>query len=480
VTENAVKHHVTRDEDRLPVKTKLAYGMGGVANTLMANGVSSMANIVFNIGLGVNPMLVGLALSLPRIWEAMTDPFMGSISDNYRSRFGRRRPFIALGAILCGILFSAMWFIPHGWSEKSYFYHLMIASILFYTALTVFTIPYGAMGLEISNDYHERTRVQSYTNTVATLSGFAIAWIYALLKLNVFHDVVEAGKYVGMGLGAIMLLFGLIPAVFGRERYSVSVQHQEKIPIVKAMKESLKNKPFILLIFAVIFMTIGIFSIGTIGAYLNIYYVYGGNQKPASIMQGWGGTAYLLASLIAIPIISVLSAKYGKKNVLLGFLYLATVGAISKWWCYTPDHPFLQLIPNAMIGAGFSALWILISSMLADTCDYDEITSHLRREGIYGAMFGWVSKLGVSLAFFLSGVTLNITGFNVALGGHQSASTFFWMRILAAGVAAVASLVAALLIHKYPITEERAYEIRAELETRKAMLAEEDLVKITS
>jgi GPH family glycoside/pentoside/hexuronide:cation symporter len=133
-----------------------------------------------------------------------------------------------------------------------------------------------------------------------------------------------------------------------------------------------------------------------------------------------------------------------------------------------------------MIGAGFSALWILISSMLADTCDFDEITSHLRREGIYGAMFGWVSKLGVSLAFFLSGVTLNITGFDVKLGGDQSAATFLWMRILAAGVAAAASLIAAFLIHKYPITEEKAYEIRAELEARKSLIVEADAPIITS
>ncbi|MCE5200024.1 MAG: MFS transporter [Armatimonadota bacterium] len=452
---------------KVPLRIKLAYGMGNAGVNLMANGINNLANFVFNIGLGVNPALIGIALSLPRLWEAITDPFMGSISDNYRSRYGRRRPFMFIGAFLSAFLFAIIWWVPRTWGHSALFYYLLATSILFWTAYTIYSIPFFAMGFEITDDQQERVKVMGYGAVLSTIFGFGLAWVFALVKLDVFHDIVDGGKYVSLGLAVIMLIFGLIPVFFGRENYSNEVQRQEKVPLIKGLRESLSNKPFMLIVYTVVFMLIGIMSIGTIGNYLNIYYVYGGAQKPASVMQGWANTSYMVASLIASFLAPMLTARFGKKKLLLAFLIIAFVGALSKWFCYTPTYPVLQLLPNMLIGSGFAVMWMLTSSMTMDTCDLDELINGTRREGTFCAANAWVQKIGTSFAFYLSGVTLNIAGFDIARGGAQTAHAILMMRILAVSVPALATFIAIVLIAKYPITEKRARETREALDARK-------------
>ena len=123
--------------------------------------------IVLNLGLGMNPALVGLLGALPRLTDAITDPLMGYISDNTRSRWGRRRPYIFCGAILVGIVFALLWQLPDNRSENYYFWYFLIGSFLFYLAYTVFVTPWVALGYELTPDYHERTR----------LMGFRISWV---------------------------------------------------------------------------------------------------------------------------------------------------------------------------------------------------------------------------------------------------------------------------------------------------------------
>ena len=135
------KHHNTKAEDRIPIGQKIAVGAGGFP---FQNGgliVQYMAQPIFQIFLGLNPALFGLAMTIPRIWDAFTDPIMGRISDRFTSKYGRRRPFVFAGALLMALTFISIWMVPQGLGEMATFLWLTVGSILFFTAYTIYSVP---------------------------------------------------------------------------------------------------------------------------------------------------------------------------------------------------------------------------------------------------------------------------------------------------------------------------------------------------
>jgi GPH family glycoside/pentoside/hexuronide:cation symporter len=166
----------------------------------------------------------------------------------------------------------------------------------------------------------------------------------------------------------------------------------------------------------------------------------------------------------------LVATRVGKRHTLVLALVLALLGNLIKWWCYTPAHPWMFLIPPLFVAFGFSALWTLTASMLADVCDLHELQTGNRNEGALNAMYAWLLKVGTTIAFALSGVLLNLTGFDQALGANQSPDTILSMRLMDIAVPAVAVLAAIVLAWIYPISEDRAYQIRAELEKRRGRL----------
>ena len=164
-----VKHFQTAPEDRIPFIQKVIFGAGAFVNNILAYAMGGMV-IVLNLGLGMNPALVGLLGALPRLTDAITDPLMGYISDNTRSRWGRRRPYIFCGAIAVGIIFAMLWQLPAGKSEAFYFWWFLSGSIIFYLAYTMFATPWVALGYELTPDYHERTRLMGTQNFIGQLA----------------------------------------------------------------------------------------------------------------------------------------------------------------------------------------------------------------------------------------------------------------------------------------------------------------------
>ncbi len=474
-------HHKTAQQDKAPLKQKLGFGLGGANEVLMSNGIGSLAGYVYMFYLGVSPVLCGIAGALPRLWEAVTDPAIGSWSDNYRSRFGRRKPFIAVGTLIAAASFVAIWFVPRGWSEHAHFWYLLVGSVIFFGAYAFYNIPWSAMGYEMTSDYHERTKVMGYRTVFSSMGGLTLPWLFALAKLRCFKDTLQGARYVGSGAALVMIVLSLFTLKWGKENYSVQVERQEHVSLVQGVRLSMNNRPFWAIVGSVTLMIIGMCLIGALGAYLTIYYVFGGNQRAASVVIGWGGTAYQLISIACTPLIGFLSSKLGKKNTLQAFLGLALIGSLSKWWCFTPAHPYLTLIPNLLIGPGFAAVWMLNHAMIADVCDVDELKTGARREGYYGAVYNWMMKLGVSGSTGISGLVLFWTGFSQKLGVAQTPHTLYLMKLYLVVLAAGATFVAMLILSRYNISEDDAYHTREELECkRKSSVAQEADVLLVS
>jgi GPH family glycoside/pentoside/hexuronide:cation symporter len=331
----------TKPTEKLSTGRKLAYGIGAISENTMQNAVGMNANQFFNVTLQVAPGLLGIAAMIFRLWDAITDPIMGWISDRTEAKIGRRRPYIIGGALAGGVLFALIWWCPRGMDSMFYLYWYIGISLLFYTAFTVFGVPYLALGYEMSSDYHERTRIMSFRTWFQSVSGICIQWMFWATQRDFFEDTVEGMRWVGVGMGLVIMAMGVAPGIFLRERQLTREEHTANRETVK-LKHALgafNVRPFRYVLAALALSIIGLFTVGILGAYINIYYLYGGDVKAASVMFGWQGTAYHLCCMASIPLIAWTSARIGKKNALMLFLSIAVVGTLLKWVLFTPSNP---------------------------------------------------------------------------------------------------------------------------------------------
>jgi len=441
---------------------KTAWGVSGSSENILQNTTNIMANPILNIGLGVSPVLVSVALTVPRIWDAFTDPLMGRISDNFKSRFGRRRPFILSGGILTGLAFALIWMLPRGWGEMATFGLFMAYMLIFYTCFTVFIVPYLALGFEMSPDYNERTTLMSYRSFFSLVGGIIMQWIYWGCTRPCFDDTVQGMKVVGSLIGGLVIVTSVVTALFCKER-APQIKKEEpvrKLSFYESFSVAWKVKPFIQVVGVCVLIIVGQLSIMQLGMYLNIYYVCQGSQEIAGRLQGIIGTGYTLSSLFIIPAVVWSSNRFGKKVVLRGLMLMGTAGSLLSWVLIDPNHPYLQIVGLFLGGPAVTGLWIVAPSMIADVCDWDEWKNGLRREGAFGAAYGWFTKIGSSASVMVSGLVLVLTGFNVELGSDQAQSTILGMRVLIAVVPAATFLGAYLLLRNYGIDARLIEKIR--------------------
>lgn len=467
---NPAAHHQTRPEDRLPLSEKVGYSAGGMSYTLMGNAIGNLGHVVLNVAMGMNPFLVGLLMAIPRFIDALLDPLIGAWSDNCRSRWGRRKPFMVVGAIGAGLFFVVLWWLPAGWTETGRFWYFLALSVVFYLFMSLFAVPWGALGLSLTPDYHERTRLMATNAFWCAAAAVLLSWLYALIKLAVFPDSITGVRWVSAGMALLMAVLALVSVVFCRERQTAAQATHRAEPVLPQIKAVLSNRAFLIVGSIVFFMCLGVFSISSLPTYIAIYYIFGGDEKAASLLVGWNGTVWQVGSLFFVPLVGFAATRLGKRHTLVIALCFALAGNLIKWFCYSPSHPWLFLIPPLFIALGFSALWTIVSSMLADVCDLHELNTGNRSEGTLNAMYAWLMKLGTTFAFALSGLLINFTGFQQSLGGAQSGHTILTMRLLDIGVPAAAVAAAIGLAWIYPISESRAYQIREELERRRGKL----------
>ena len=471
-----MKHYETAPEDRIPIHQKLVYGLGALVNNLLAVGIGSMV-IVLNLGLGMNPALVGLLGALPRITDAITDPLMGYISDHTRSRWGRRRPYIFVGAIAAGIVYALLWQLPVGKSEAWYFWYFLSGSVIFYLAYTVFVTPWVALGYELTPDYHERTRLMGTQNFVGQIAYMISPYFLAIMySKTLFDNEVEGAAGLALMIAVVVVVVGVLPAIFLRERFVFDPDAEEPRQhtffdgmrdFFKGFAITLKFKPFLKLCAATFLVFNSFILIAAFQSYVIIYYIFGGDATEGAKFVGHSGLLQTVSALGVIAIVTWLATKIGKRRAFFVAIGISMVGYALKWFCYTPDNPWLVLIPAPFMAFGLGGLFTLMGSMIADVIDMDELETNERREGMYGSIFWWVVKLGQAVAIAGGGLLLNATGFDVALQGGQAESTITAMRFFDAFVPVVASGIAIWAIASYSITEEKAHEIRSQLEARR-------------
>jgi len=474
----------TAPQDRIPVFQKFVYGLGAFTNNLLSGAIGSMA-IVLNLGLGMDPAVVGTIMACSRLTDAFLDPIMGYVSDHTQSRWGRRRPYIVAGALLSGLVFAWMWQIHSGHSQRFYFWFFLFGTSLFYSVFTLYAAPFIALGYEMTPDYYERIRIQGYSNLIGQIPWLLLSWFYAFMEnKRLFRTNVDGARALAVLVGITVAIVGVLPGIFCKEPfYAIAQAQHEKdkektneflkgllhhvTEFFKGFGITLRNRRFLKLAAATFLVFNGFTMIAGLGSYVIIFYVFGGDQVSGARYVGLFGTTLSACTFGAIFVVTWLATRIGKKQAFMISTSIAIAGYILKWFCYRPGSPNLLFLPAPLIAFGLGGLFTTVSAMIADVCDQDELEIGYRREGTFGAIYWWMVKLGMAVALAISGRLLNVTGFLQELGAHQSERTLLLMRVFEIGLPIIAYALALFAIATYDLDQEKVQEIRLELEKRR-------------
>lgn len=463
-------HHQTSRQDRIPWIQLIAYGLGGFVPIALFNSVGQLSGLILNVGLGISAILVGVAQMIPRFWDAITDPIMGHLSDNTRGRWGRRRPYIFFGGLAVSLSFVAMWSVPRGWEPWPQFWYFLGTSLVFYTAVTMFEIPHGALGMEMTDDYHERTKLFGAKSFIGNLGAIITPWFYAMANWDFFKaggDEVDGMRRVSYVAAAMVLLPAFGCAFLCKERHTKQVRSQDRQSLVASLRRTGSNRTFLILVGVVFSTVMGFNLVNGFANYIAIFYLFAGDKESASVLLGNNGSAWGITSVVAVFPMMLMSRRLGKNRTMTTAILLMGGAQALKVFCYNPQYPYLVLIPTIMLAAGMLMFFTLAAAMVADVCDEDELKTGTRSEGAYYSVFWWFMKMGMAVALLIAGVLIELTGFDQKLD-VQSGQTMLMMRVFEISLPIALCVVSLVLIRRYPLTESRAYEIKAQLDARRA------------
>jgi GPH family glycoside/pentoside/hexuronide:cation symporter len=278
------------------------------------------------------------------------------------------------------------------------------------------------------------------------------------------HGIRVVNWVVGL---VFMAGVGMLPGLFVKERFQHAAEEQAPVKLWASMKDALRYRPFFILITLTILNVLGGMFTSSLDQYVLVYYMFNGNTASGTLWKGFLSTGYAIVGFAAIPLVVWVSNRLGKRRALIAIYGLTCLGGLAKWFDFSPRHPWLIFFDPILCGPIWIAVLVVINSMIADICDEDELRSGQRREGMYGAIFNWVQKLAVSLSLLGTGLTLQLSGFDPKLGGHQPGVVLTTMRLFIVGATSVTALLAIWALRSYTLTPERAAQTRTALEARR-------------
>jgi glycoside/pentoside/hexuronide:cation symporter, GPH family len=417
----------TKAEDKIHFSQLAAYGAGGIIPIALFNIAGILVGLMGNISLGLSAFWLGAILIIPRLWDALSDPIIGHLSDNTRTRWGRRRPYLLLGGILVAVFFVVIWWIPKGEMVRLWFpteagfqafqlVYILFSLLLFFTAVNIFEIPHGALGMEMTTDYHERTRLFSAKSFVGNLFAMSTPWLFALANMEIFKGTggneADGMRYVSLMIAAILVPLSFWWTYKLREPGFVKAAKHEKTPFWVDMKRTASNRNFIMLTLTIFTLAMGFNFVSLLGSYIPIFYVFGGDKVEGAYLLGINGTIWAITGVLAVFPLNWISPKLGKRNTLSIAILLMCLAQLSKIVCYNPNYPYLIIIPTILLSAGMLFFFTLGSSMVGDICDEDELKTGYRAEGSFYSIFWWFIKMGTALASFVAGALIVFTLFD--------------------------------------------------------------------
>jgi GPH family glycoside/pentoside/hexuronide:cation symporter len=462
---------------KVPFRHKVAFGLGMLANQMFPAALGIFM-VVLVQDLGFPAWMWGILFFLPRVFDSVTDPIMGFISDNTRSRWGRRAHYVLIGAVVMGLSFVAMWQLDRADGIAYNFGYFLAWSLVFYTGLTLFSIPYVAMGYEMSDDFHERTSIMAVAQWIGQWAWVIAPWFWVVMyDKSWFENADTATRTLSVWVGAVCMLLAMVPALFLPRR--ASTDDTQLVPltwanfgggmreILNGFKEAFGSAPFRKLCFSTFLIFNAFNTVAAFSFFIVVYHLFNGDTGAAWIWPTlFGSVGALITTFAVIPTVAWMSRKMGKKNAFMLSQGISILGYVLLWFTMVPGKPWMFMFALPFFSFGIGGLFTLMMSMTADVCDLDELATGKRREGIFGAIYWWMVKFGFAIAGLLSGAIMSFVAFTPG-AASQPAGAVDGLRLFYSGVPIFGTLLAMWIMRNYDLDEKRAVEVHAELERRK-------------
>ncbi len=460
----------------VPIGQKVAFGLGMLANQMFPAALG-IFTVVLVEKLGFSGLLLGLTYFIPKFYDALFDLIMGYVSDNTKSKWGRRRQYVLAGAIILGISFAFMWQLYAENGVTYNFIYFLGVSLIFYSGLTVFSIPYVAMGYEMSDDFHERTNIMATSQLIGQLAWVVAPWFWVLMAdQSLFSSSEVAVRTLSVYVAIGCAILAAVPAFFIPSKSTLNENYSPIDlkgilssfgEIKEGLKASIEIKPFRKICIAT-FLIFNAFQTTAGFSYFIIkYYLFKGNEEGFGLWPTlFGCVGALITTVLVIPIVARMSKVMGKKKAFLLSQGISIVGYVLLFLLFVPGKPYLFLFALPFFSFGIGSLFTLMMSMTSDVIDIDELNSGKRREGSLGAIYWWMVKFGTAVAGLLSGLILSLVSFK-SNAPTQADETMFWLRIFFVGIPILGTLTAIWAMKDYDIDEAKALEVRDLLQKRK-------------
>ncbi len=382
-----MSENITPKRDKVPAGQKAAFGSGHLVLNLLPGSLGFLSFFLLT-AFGIDPLLAGLLGGLPRIFDAITDPIMGFISDNTKSRYGRRRPYIFVGAIMSGILFALLWQLNEANTQTFNFWYFLSFSMLFLIGNTIFATPLVGLGYEMTSDYHERTRLMSFANSMGQIAWMIVPWFWVIIanpnvyevgvdKIAIitaeftanfsiqdfaspeaYHSALDqkleaARQAVGVRhlsilVGVICLLLGVLPSFFCKGIDAGKMENRQVInfktlggnikKLSQGIKEVSKNRPFMQLCGATFLVFNGFQMVAAFSVFIIVFSMYNGDYGLAGTWPAWFSTiTAVITALIVIPVISRMANTWGKRQAFIISTTISIIGYMLKWWGFNTE-----------------------------------------------------------------------------------------------------------------------------------------------
>ena len=440
------------NNNRLPTPLLLAYGAPTLAEQLMIAPVFGILTALYAEHTLATLTTIGAMFTIARLFDAVTDPLVGYLSDLTRSRFGPRKPWIAAGALLSMV---SIWFYytPSPQAAGGYFFTWSLLLLLGWTLLV---IPYNAWAMELTGDYQDRSRLFAYRNIIGCVGGtlFLIAPLILEHWTGSAQFSMELMRMIAIGLVILMPLTVGVALYVVPQGKTVATEP----PSLASLMESLRVNKVMRLYMLITFIG-GIAS----GAYAALEFLYISNYLRLGERYAVIGIVQMLLTMASIPLWLAIVKKFGKHRPWglsrLGTLLIAPLVILTV----PGDSAFLpMLLMVSIVGISNGAHSVAPQAMMADVIDYDTLKTGVNRAGNYFAFVMLLSKATLAIGAGLALALVGLVGYDPKAANNEAAMTGFMIAFV--GMPAVLGVISTILIFKYPIDERRQKIVRKRLE----------------
>ncbi|MES2174964.1 MAG: MFS transporter [Pseudomonadota bacterium] len=437
-------------EDRLPLKVCLGFGVGSVGVAILLNTITTFFPVLMTTVLGQSAALAGLLLTVSKLYDVLADLLIGMASDRTQSRWGRRRPYLLAGAVIASFSFL-MIFMPPPLTDGWLTVYMGVALVIYSTGYSLFAVPYIAMAGEMTDGYHERTRLLSFRSFFA-----AIGQLIGAAGTAGLIEYMGGGShgYAAMGAAAAAIIFTTMILTFagtgGARRRDVPPRTH--LPKAGQIRSLLSNRPFTILMGAKITQYVAISTVATTKLlfFLNVLNIGYVGLINATFAQ-------YVVQAASVPVWAIISRRIGKKPAyLIAILMLGA--AYGSWIFATPGVSMVEIwIRGALQGMAAAGTTLISISMLPDVMEYDRRLTGNAREGVFSSIYAMLEKLSFAIGPGLVGLMLSLAGYVATTKGAlvtQSPATIAALYAGASGIPAILALVSFVIMLFYRLDEK--------------------------